>query len=187
MARLAMADPPYVGQSKKHYGEHPDYAGEVDHAALIQRLETEYDGWALCLSARSLHEILPMTPPDVVVLSWVKPIAPPMGDHYQYSWEPVIVSPVRRPATYVKTHLVLSPPQYTFRPKPPGHVIGEKPEGFSLWVFEAMGAEPGDTMDDLFPGSGAVSLAWERFGDGRLVAPPAASTAPHPELPLGTG
>jgi hypothetical protein len=29
--KIAYADPPYPGQAKKHYGDHPDYAGEVDH------------------------------------------------------------------------------------------------------------------------------------------------------------
>ena len=43
--RLAYADPPYPGQSKRYYGDQPSYAGEVDHAALIERL-SGYDGWA---------------------------------------------------------------------------------------------------------------------------------------------
>ena len=166
MSTFAFADPPYIGQSHQ-YRDHPDYDGEVDHPALIARL-SEFDGWALCLSARSLPVIAKMVPDDVLVLSWVKPIAPPMGDHYQYSWEPVIVSPVRRPETYVKTHLVLSPPQFTFRPKPPGHVIGEKPEGFCHWVFDAAGLRIGDEMHDLFPGSGAVGHAWGTYTAGRL-------------------
>ena len=43
--RLAYADPPYPGNARLYQG-HPDYAGEVDHAALIRRLGP-YDGWAL--------------------------------------------------------------------------------------------------------------------------------------------
>jgi len=35
---MAYADPPYPGQAKRHYGDHPDYAGEVDLGALIERL-----------------------------------------------------------------------------------------------------------------------------------------------------
>ena len=35
--RLAYADPPYPGKAWLYRG-HPDYAGEVDHAALIRRL-----------------------------------------------------------------------------------------------------------------------------------------------------
>lgn len=33
--RFAYADPPYPGKARKYYGAHPDFAGEVDHAALI--------------------------------------------------------------------------------------------------------------------------------------------------------
>jgi len=35
--KFAIADPPYVGQAKLHYGSE-----EVDHAALIQQLVDEY-------------------------------------------------------------------------------------------------------------------------------------------------
>ena len=31
------------------------------------------------------------------------------------------------------------------------------------WIFTLLGAEPGDTLDDLFPGSGAVSRAWAAY------------------------
>lgn len=60
--RVAYADPPYIGQSAKHYRNHPDYAGEVDHLALIDRLVSEYpDGWALSL----VHPELADHPADV--------------------------------------------------------------------------------------------------------------------------
>jgi len=162
--RFAYADPPYVGQAKRLYGSHADFAGEVDHEALVRTLCVEYpQGWALSLSMKSLHHILPMCPPDVLVLSWVKPIAPPMGDHRHYSWEPVILRGGRKPQRHVKSHLVLSPPQFTFRPTPDEHVIGEKPEGFCHWLFEAAGLLPGDVLTDIFPGSGAVGRAWDTY------------------------
>jgi hypothetical protein len=162
--RFAYADPPYVGQAKRHYGDQPSYAGEVDHAGLVARLVAEYpDGWALSLSARSLPLVLTMCPADVLVLAWVKPIAPPMGDHRVYSWEPVVLRGGRRPEGYVRTHLIASPPQFTFRPRPEGHVIGEKPAEFCRWVFACLGARPGDALDDLYPGSGAVTRAWEQY------------------------
>src|SRR5262252_4412119 len=66
--RLAYADPPYPGQAKRLYGPHPDYAGEVDHAALIGRLN-EFDGWALSTSNRSLADMLALTGPQRV-LAW---------------------------------------------------------------------------------------------------------------------
>ena len=53
--KFAYADPPYLNQSKKHYKNHKDYAGEVNHKKLIDKLVKEYpDGWALSLSALSL-------------------------------------------------------------------------------------------------------------------------------------
>jgi site-specific DNA-adenine methylase len=68
--RFAYADPPYIGQSKRLYGDHPDYAGEVDHAELIDRLMAEFpDGWALSLSMKSLPQIMRLCPPDVLTLA----------------------------------------------------------------------------------------------------------------------
>lgn len=160
MSRFAYADPPYLGQSKRHYGKHPDYAGEVDHWALIERLESEFDGWALSASMKSIPAIARILPVDVLTLAWVKPIAPPMGDHRHYSWEPVFLRPVRAPVLPIKTHLVCSPPQFTFRARPPEHVIGEKPGPFCQWVFDCAGLGPDDEVVDIFPGSGAVGRAW---------------------------
>jgi hypothetical protein len=72
--RVAYADPPYVGQAKKHYGDHRDYAGEVDHRDLIHRLAGDYpDGWALSCSCQSLQEILRLAPDGVRVGAWFKP------------------------------------------------------------------------------------------------------------------
>jgi hypothetical protein len=54
--RFAYADPPYIGQSKRLYGDHPDYAGEVDHAELIDRLMAEFPRR---LGAIAIHEVPP--------------------------------------------------------------------------------------------------------------------------------
>ena len=45
----------------------------------------------------------------------------------------------------------------------PGRVLGAKPAPVCRWIFALLGACPGDTLDDLFPGSGAVSRAWAAF------------------------
>ena len=45
----------------------------------------------------------------------------------------------------------------------PGRVIGAKPAAVCRWIFTLLGACPGDTLDDLFPGSGAVGRAWAAF------------------------
>lgn len=163
MRTFAYADPPYVGQAKRLYGHHKDYAGEVDHAELIDRLIT-FDGWALSLSMKSMREILPLCPDGVLVLAWVKPnTAPPMGDRRHYSWEPVILSPLRNPQLPTMTHLVANVEQYTFRDKPEGYVVGAKPRAFCDWLFRSAGLTPDDEFTDLFPGSGAVQRAWDAF------------------------
>jgi hypothetical protein len=167
--RFAYADPPYIGQARRHYRNHPDYAGEVDHPGLLATL-AGFDGWALSLSVKSLPEVLGMCPPDVVTLAWFKPIAPPLGDHRRYNWEPVVLRPLRRYGPgYVPMALIESPPQFTFRDKPEGHVIGEKPERFAHWVFSAAGLVRDDEFTDLFPGSGAMSRAWRTYRPGSTV------------------
>jgi hypothetical protein len=48
-----------------------------------------------------------------------------------------------------------------------GHstMIGRKPIAFCAWLFDALSLTPGrDTLQDLFPGSGAVSAAWRAMG-----------------------
>lgn len=70
--RFAYADPPYIGQAKRHYSHDP-LCAEVDHAELIQRLTREFpDGWALSASAPSLATILPLCPSGYRVAVWVK-------------------------------------------------------------------------------------------------------------------
>jgi hypothetical protein len=93
MMKVAYADPPYIGQAKKHYGKHHHYQGEVDHKDLIERLNTEFpDGWALSLSCQSLQYVLSLCPSDVRVLAWVKKYHGFLaGIRIQYGWEPVIL------------------------------------------------------------------------------------------------
>jgi hypothetical protein len=166
--KLAYADPPYPGCARKYYRDHPDFDGEVDHGELITRLERNFDGWALSTSAKALSTVLVLCASDVRVLAWTKPmhnIFP--GVRVQYAWEPVIVRPARtagRPGTaQVADHLHLSPDCYQWRTPTPGHVTGAKPRAFCLWIFDCLGAEPGDELDDLFPGSGVVGEAWAQF------------------------
>lgn len=171
--RFAYADPPYVGQARKHYGNHPDYAGEVDHAALLSTLRT-YDGWALSASMKSLRSILPLCPPDALVLAWVKPSNPPHRDNRIYSWEPVILHGGKRPELPTPTSCTVQHPTGRgVKPDDFGHVIGEKPIGFCYWLFSAAGLRPTDLFFDLYPGSGAVGRYWESYvNQPRLKAYP---------------
>ncbi len=154
--RFAYADPPYIGQARKHYG--PD-AKEVNHALLIAHLE-EYDGWALSLSAPSLHTILPLCPPDVRVCAWVKPFASfKPGVNPGYAWEPVIVRGGRKLGRKVATVRDYISCNITLK----RGVSGAKPDIFCFWLFNFVGLTLDDEFTDVFPGSGAVSRAWKKW------------------------
>ena len=179
---MAYADPPYIGQSKRHYGDHVDYAGEVDHEKLIARLVRDYpDGWALSLSSPSLQPILEVCRENLLstmdgnirVMAWVKPFAAfKRNVRVAYAWEPVLVRPALRLEGATPTRdfvedlamfdldLAVAEPITMRR-----GLTGAKPEKFCFWLFEAMGLRPEDELHDLFPGSGAVQRAWEKWSN----------------------
>lgn len=159
--RFAYADPPYPGQSKKHYSDRADYAGEVDHPQLIKRLTSDYpDGWALSTHTKALRDLLPLCPPESRVLAWVKPFCAWKRNVFPaYTWEPVILCGGRKRYGEVQT-----PRDYISEPVTLKRgVAGAKPEAFCHWLFECLGVIEGDLLDDLFYGSGAVTEAWRTF------------------------
>lgn len=178
--RFAFADPPYPGQSRRH-GSHEDFAGEVDHGELVERMMREWPhGWALCSGAAMIPHVAPLMPEGVRVLSWVKPMTlMKPGVSVDYGWEPVYLwGGRRRPrnAPMVRDWLSCSPEQWTFKGEgraPAGAVIGMKPRAFCTWVIECLGARPdlGDAIDDLFPGSGAFERAWRAYAAAPQLAP----------------
>ena len=42
-------------------------------------------------------------------------------------------------------------------------LVGAKPEAFCAWLFAVLNLRPGDTLDDLYPGTGGVTRAWARY------------------------
>ena len=159
--RFAYADPPYPGKAHLYAG-HPDFGGEVDHRELVDRLVAEYpDGWALSTSSDALFDVLALCPRDVRVGVWTKPCPPGYQKRARRGWEPVIFCGGRereRGEPQVLDWVHAAPLR-----RYPGRVIGIKPPEFSWWLFAMLGARAGDTLDDLFPGSGAVTRAWQRF------------------------
>jgi hypothetical protein len=164
--RLAYADPPYPGLSG-YYRDHPDYAGEVGHADLIERLG-EYDGWALSTSAAALPAVLALCPPGVAVAAWHKGERPRSKSLRPLAgWEPVIYSGGRAIMDEVAPGEPRRVDSLVYPAKPrltdPGRVIGAKPAVFCRWVFDLLGARVGDDFTDLFPGSGGVARAWATY------------------------
>lgn len=162
--KIAYADPPYIGCAHL-YANHPDYAGEVDHAALINQLENEFDGWILHAAAtpRSLAVLAPLVEKieGARWMSWVKGFAAfKRNVSVAYAWEPVIIKIARKPV--VSKRLVMRDwieCPITMR----RGLTGAKPEKVCHWAFEMVGAHPEDKLTDLFPGTGAVTEAWRTW------------------------
>lgn len=156
--RAAYADPPYVGQARKHYS-HDTKCAEVDHAALIEQLNS-FDSWALSCSSPSLKTILPMCPDGVRVMAWVKPFcAFKVNVNPAYAWEPIIVRIGRKRTRQQPTVRDWVSENITLK----RGLVGVKPDKFCLWLFDVLNLQPQDEFHDLFPGSGAVTTAWESW------------------------
>jgi hypothetical protein len=139
----------------------------VDHAALLSRLAT-YDGWALSTSARALPAVLALAVAQglpVRVAAWIRGARPhATARNAVNAWEPVIYVPVafRRGAGAARRVDVLQHGVSAMITLP-SRVIGAKPAAFCRWIFDLVGATAGDTLDDLYPGSGIVGQAWRAY------------------------
>jgi hypothetical protein len=155
--KIAYADPPYIGQAKKHYN-----SNEINHKELIEQLIRDYpDGWALSCSSCSLKEILSYCPDGIRIMAWVKPFCSFKPNvNPAYAWEPVIVFGGRKingkgqntVRDWVSANITLK-----------RGVHGVKPKEFCFWLFNVLGLTADDEFVDLFFGSGAVSSAWNEF------------------------
>lgn len=154
--RFCYADPPYIGQAKRYVENQ-----EVDHKVLVERLCSEFpDGWALSSHTPGLQLILALCPSDVRVAAWVKPFCifkPNVNP--AYAWEPVIWRGGRRRTREQKTLRDWVSANITLRKG----LSGVKPKEFCFWLFALLNMQPGDEFVDLFPGSGAVTQAWEVY------------------------
>jgi hypothetical protein len=174
--KLCFSDPPYPGQAKRHYSNDPSGipAEEVDQVELIQRMIRDYDGWAMSTSSPGLFRILQdfndnyaIEGPEfflengIRMASWVKPFCSWKPTHrVQYCWEPVLFKPARTKGgrgipscrDFLSANITLRRGTH-----------GCKPDAFNDWILDLIGYKPGDTMDDLFPGTGGMGEAVKRF------------------------
>lgn len=170
LARLAYADPPYLGMCSYYGHEHGD-GGCWDqletHADLIRRLDRDFDGWALSMGSTNLRDLLPLTPTGTRVCPWVKPFCSwKPGQRIVWAWEPVLVrEPPGRESDGTNSVRDWLAASMAMR----GGFVGQKPPEFSRWVFDLLGAKPTDDFSDLFVGSGAVSAEWRKFAAQRRL------------------
>lgn len=159
--KFAYADPPYIGQAKKHYS-HDVKCAEVNHRVLFGYLCQEFDSWAISCSSTSLKQILSLDtcPDDVRIAAWTKPFCSfKPGVNPAYAWEPVLFwHPKKRPRTsptvrdFVSENITLKK-----------GLSGAKPIKFCFWLFDLLGVEDGDEFTDVFPGTGIVGAAFESY------------------------
>jgi len=93
-------------------------------------------------------------------MAWVKPFASFKPNvNPAYAWEPVIVRGGRKRGREIPTVSDFVSANITLKKG----LTGAKPERFCYWLFEVLGAEAGDDLVDLFPGTGIVGRCWDHF------------------------
>lgn len=174
-SRLGYADPPYFGCGKLYAEHHPDaldWDSPETHRRLVERLQDDFDGWVLHMSAtpESIALYAPLIPDTGARwCAWVKGFAAfKRNVPVAYAWEPVIIKPARKPVVskrqvnrdWIQESITLK-----------RGLTGAKPEAVCHWAFELLGARPDDDLHDLFPGTGAVTRAWSTW-QGKFTLPP---------------
>lgn len=156
---FAYADPPYLGCGQLYVKDHPDALAWDDpqtHLNLLDKLVDEYpDGWVLSCNPKDLGLFLSHLPDSVRVGAWCKSFASFKPNvNPAYTWEPVIWAGGRkrtRDDLTTKDHLI-EPIQLQ------KGLTGAKPDRFNRWVLDLLNYQPGDRLDDLFPGTNALAL-----------------------------
>lgn len=160
MTTFAYADPPYIGCAKRYDG-----GKEVNPELLVAHLK-EHDGWALSCNPRDLAVFYPFAP-RARCLAWCKPYAPSRPNVQPvFAWEAVLLEriPGRTGADrddWTRDWLTANPSGLTGKKGSSQRILGEKPPAFCHWLFRCAGLDPDDEFVDVFPGSGAVTHAWE--------------------------
>lgn len=183
--RLAIADPPYLGRAELWYGGgsatrrpksgpwrrskgrpedapefHPDAArwdDPAEHIALMDAMDSECDGWAMAASSKTLAQILGVADSLGARLAiWHVTNAIPDGARARHVWEAVLFKVPDSRRAVGTGHRV---PDLLSAAHPMSGFVGAKPDAWTRWVLDLLGYQPGDEVEDLFPGSGAVSAA----------------------------
>jgi len=178
--KLAIADPPYLGRASTWYGSsirksqlgaihggtakinykpadyHPDahlWDDIETHKNLIKRLESDYDGFALCLAHDNLQQLLPLFKTKVKVCIWHKWTLPSRSC-ISNGYEPVIIKVPEKRKGAIKG--LTTPDVMIYQKREGMGFAGRKPKAFTHWILDLLQYQDGDEIDDLFNGSGAV-------------------------------
>lgn len=180
--RLAIADPPYLGRAALWYGGegrskqgtagrargrgrldaeyHPDAArwdDPAEHIRLMVGLEDAYDGWVMAASGKTLAPLIgPAEELGARLGIWHVTNAIPDGARARNVWEAVFFRVPDGRRAVGSGHRV---PDLLSAPHLTSGFVGSKPDRWTRWVLDLMGYQPGDEVDDMFPGSGAVARA----------------------------
>ena len=156
--KFAYADPPYYKLGKRWYGKLHTEAAEWDkketHLALIERLINEYpDGWALSCNPAQLPWMIKHD--GIRVCAWAKTFHQIKPTTVQYAWEAVLLyggrkDNKRKPMVrdWMSSSIALRK-----------GLVGAKPLAFNLWILDLLNYQPGDELQDLFPGSHGMAEA----------------------------
>ena len=162
---MAYADPPYLGCCRLYDHHHGDdglcWDDVATHRILLDRLAADYpDGWALSCTSSSLQTLLPLCPPGVRVSAWVKPFhALKRNVRPSYGWEPIIWRGGRNighppplkggkattPRDWIEHNIMMRK-----------GLTGAKPPAVCDWIMDLLNVQPGDRLDDLYPGTGIM-------------------------------
>jgi hypothetical protein len=100
----------------------------------------------------------------VRVAAWMRSARPHATARLLNGWEPVVLAGARqRPGWAPQAVDALAGVAPRRRSTRPGAVIGAKFPDFCAWLFGLLGELAGDSLDDLYPGSGIVTGAWKRW------------------------
>src|SRR5437773_453394 len=95
------------------------------------------------------------------VASWVRGARPNRCASPRSGWEPALYYGGRPQLRADRVDVRGCAPGT--RHTDPRRVTGAKPSAFAFWLFDLLGMEPGDSLADLYPGSGGISRAWAIF------------------------
>jgi hypothetical protein len=91
-------------------------------------------------------------------MAWVKPFAvfkPNVNP--AYCWEPVLVKLGKKRTREQPTVRDWVSESITLKKG----LVGAKPVAFCQWILLVLNLQEGDTLDDLYPGTGIMTKVWE--------------------------